>query len=640
MDKFINPYTFVPVEKGKKKSIAEYYDDKQLLSGKIECRLKTRTQMSICDQVSEKEFDFFSVSGNPVIPGSSIRGVIRNVYETLTDSCFSSTNAEDDDYFSSRLNKNKCGLLSYENGEYVLYEAKRYKDEKKHQLDGFLEGDLVNFSQYTSQDKQKNKKIQVTQVQKRRTKPTIYYLKKVKDPSSVLQGYIHKVDRFHGENDNYDSIFEKKGIIKKFPEKEINGDENRYIKRLEVNINKYGDSNNPNKTEEEREEDKKRHEDYKKLFYEMKSSKALLPVWYCVDNEHYYFAPSQMSRAVFHNKPADLLEKINFNKCTDKKNVCEACALFGMIGDNMNSISSRLRFSDAECKTDECLEKGYVTVLMGSPRLASFEFYLRYKGDRFTADTEGVNISGRKFYWHDNSGKPIDSSTKGQEKMERKIKLLKKNTFFAFDVYFDNITEEQLKKLIFALNLGENSIESDQCHKIGHGKPLGLGSAKIVCDRVTVRKFEYPEYMEKDYSELIEKVNQSLFDNNKNVEYILKVTDFNAIDGNLLDYPYTSKEAKSEIYNWFANNRENLKKVGKPIEFKQKLPLLSDEEQTLSCKYNKKNDNDGSNRNNKPRSNSNNNKKNSRETVHSTPGGEDCGRLNLRNLLEQNKKKK
>ena len=408
MDKFINPYTFVPVEKGKKKSIAEYYDDKQLLSGKIECRLKTRTQMSICDQVSEKEFDFFSVGGNPVIPGSSIRGVIRNVYETLTDSCFSSTNAEDDDYFSSRFNKNKCGLLSYENGEYVLYEAKRYKDEHNSYLKEYPEGKKVTFDKYLSKS------------------GTIAYLRNVKETGGTITGYVHKVNRFKGRMkgkpiENLDSIFENAGKI---------GTVDEYsIRLLEENI-ALSD---------------KKVKGYSELLKKIKNdSEAMLPVWYCEVNGNYYFAPSQMSRAVFHNKPADLLEKINFSKCNDKKNVCEACALFGMIGDNMNSISSRLRFSDAECKTDECLEKGYVTVLMGSPRLASFEFYLRYKGDRFTADTEGVNISGRKFYWHDNSGKPIDSSTKGQEKMEQKIKLLKKNTFFAFDVYFDGSSYAEL----------------------------------------------------------------------------------------------------------------------------------------------------------------------------------------------------
>ncbi len=132
VSEFINPYTFIPVNDGKKQEYSSFFMD-SLLSGKITCTLRTKTQIAVCDDTDEpRKKEFFKIDGEtPVIPGSELRGVIRSIYEALTDSCLSSVNAEDDDYFSSRMNKTKPGLLVRENGQYFLYEARRYADKSK-----------------------------------------------------------------------------------------------------------------------------------------------------------------------------------------------------------------------------------------------------------------------------------------------------------------------------------------------------------------------------------------------------------------------------------------------------------------------------------------------------------------------------
>ena len=55
--------------------------------------------------------------------------------------------------------------------------------------------------------------------------------------------------------------------------------------------------------------------------------------------------------------------------------------------------------------------------------------------------------------------------------------------------------------LVFSLDFGENSEDSALCHKIGHGKPVGLGSAKIVADKVVVRDISDGKYTVQDVSE-------------------------------------------------------------------------------------------------------------------------------------------
>lgn len=538
---FINPYTFIPVNNGVKKPYNEYYKDKKnLLSGKIECTLRARTQLAVCDMISDTEAEFFNVDGKAVIPGSSLRGTIRSIFEALTDSCFSSANAENDDYFSSRLNKKFSGLIEYNKSEdkYILYKAERYKDEKNNQLSEYKTGDEVSFSYYS-----KNGRGSV-----------IRYFKDVN--KGFNKGYVHKVDKLN----NKDSIFERKGKGTVISEKSII--------LLAENIEKY------------EPKIKEIGEEYKNQFEEMKKGNGMLPVWYHKDGDRYYFAPSQMSRAIFYTQPIDMLKKKKLDVCSDENNVCETCALFGIIGKQNSEFvkSSKLRFSDAVCENKDCFDRKY-TLLLASPRISSFEFYLKSNKKQYCADDEGVTIAGRKYYWHNTSKIKDVAVTDANKKMVRNVELVKTGSKFNFCVYFDSITEIQLKKIVFALNLGQNSLESDQCHKIGHGKPLGLGSAKIVVDNIKVREFRNGKYSEIQRNDIFINNKTDIFENSENVTNILKVTDMKAVDGRKINYPKTKKS--NDIFKWFADNRKVLKSFGQPMEYYNKLPQLTDDNQEL-----------------------------------------------------------
>lgn len=541
--RFINPYTFVPVNNGEKNVYDDYFKD-ELLSGKISCTLKARTQLAVCDKITEKDFDFFKVEGKAVIPGSSLRGTIRSIFEALTDSCFSSANAENDDYFSSRLNKQFPGIIKLDDGNYILYDAVRYKDNYNNQLNET--GDEVNFSEMS--------------------KGNIKYFKL---NVGIKKGYVLKVDRFKSkikgkQTENKDSVFEKTAkstVIDK-----------KCIELLKLNLEKY------------ETKDENISKNYKEQFDKMKAGNGVLPVWYYKEGQNYYLAPSQMSRAFFFTQPVDMLKRSNLDVCSEKEKVCEACALFGIVGRTGSEFAraSRIRFSDAVCEDKNCFDKKFIMPISGTPRISSFEFYLKSDLDQFHADDKGVTIAGRKFYWH-HKGYVMnkDSVNKEGNNMEYKAELVKSGSEFTFDVYFDEITENELKKLLFTLNLGENSLDSDKCHKIGHGKPIGLGSAKIVINDVTVRSFKDGIYSEESHSEYLKNNKGEMFGNAQNVRNILKVTDMNAVDSKKIHYPQT--EGSSEIFKWFADNRKCLKSIGKPMGYHNKLPKLTDDDQTLPC---------------------------------------------------------
>ena len=98
-EKFVNPYTFVPVdfEKKETKDInAVVSEASELLTGMMKCTIYAKTPLAIPDISSENienEHSSYSFESTPdgqyIIPASSLRGPIRSVYETATNSCFS-----------------------------------------------------------------------------------------------------------------------------------------------------------------------------------------------------------------------------------------------------------------------------------------------------------------------------------------------------------------------------------------------------------------------------------------------------------------------------------------------------------------------------------------------------------------------
>lgn len=132
---FVNPYNFVIAKFDRKPESKS--DSTELRSGVLHCTLKTKTPLAILDTAEvEKDknghpsYPFLKVAGKACIPGSSIRGVIRSAYETVTKSCFV-TFPDTDELLTTRTPVSepyKPGILkkTKENG-WVLYDAVRGK---------------------------------------------------------------------------------------------------------------------------------------------------------------------------------------------------------------------------------------------------------------------------------------------------------------------------------------------------------------------------------------------------------------------------------------------------------------------------------------------------------------------------------
>lgn len=529
---FINPYNFASL--GEKRSNAPVPEGK-LLSGYLKCQLTTLSPLFIPNTTNNRVFtsnipghssyEFFSyddLSGkepcsngyrpeHPVIPGSSLRGALRSVYEALTNSCLSTLT---DFPLHSRVpNARKAGLLFCrivnEQEVWSLQPARRYliqtspcqkavgpmwsktyhdSNEWQISLDNrhhYKTGDTIRF------------RIGADYIKH----PNIVCGKQAIDFGSTASD-SHQGVLFIGEPFNkrkhFDHIFKAESV----DPIALSEDD---IGRLRLILKYYAD----NKINKDRQ-----HKRYAGYSLSLAQKSTGLPVFYFEighgTGTHYHLAPAMMSRCVYFNTLVQLAEHGgNYQPCSDPDNLCPACALFGMVGER-GSLGSRVRITDANLMDGQSgfFDPKLTLSELLAPHVTSMEFYTDARCGTFrTYDFEAKYINnnqfapvpyspnslprlrGRKMYWHGfNRSQGIGGQLQNVEpnKFNSTIRPIKSGVKFVFRLYYDQVTETELKRLISLLVL-----TPVRAHKIGRGKPLGMGSVQIQVNKALNRELEY-----------------------------------------------------------------------------------------------------------------------------------------------------
>lgn len=498
---FINPYNFVSIDKVKPvRSIDDIVDGKELHTGYFECELITMTPIAIPDHEENpsdehKRYPFFRIADILTIPGSSIRGVIRTVYEAATNSCLSTINSNEHITKRTDIGTYKPCLLIKNGNNWDLYTAKRVPLVGKNGY-AYISGDFMRFDISVNRNGEKILKIggnilyNGSEVEIEKKGPN-----HKKNGRLVWEQTINKIEPgdgtgaylFLGESfsrKHAESVFEK--------ESKIELDNNKIKKALEglestLDVYRSNAINRNLGTNH-----------YGYIGYERARNNGVIPLWYKYDDEKLYFSMAAIGRMAFYNSLGDLSS--SHEPCEGRDKLCPACAIFGLVGNPGKGIGSRVSVEDAIiCTTDQTK---YVTLKeLGTPRTSFLPFYSKGGKDY---DDNAASIRGRKFYWH------IPNASISNEPYLDNIETKRNGTFeivnagntFSFKIYFNSLTEEERQMLAWAISLGGN--DTFYCHKLGHGKPLGLGSVKIKI--------------------------KSLYEREINSEYILKTIDINDLD--------------------------------------------------------------------------------------------------------------
>lgn len=572
-------------------------------TGKLVCKLVNKTPLFIMGKSEQdnkghtKEW-FCREKGITIIPGSSLKGVIRNIIDVLTNSVIRNV---EDEKLEQRMGAGKFesvfGIIESlpENGKKgIIVEAEKIKVKTKEKIeigykkfefkdngkefskkynakDGLIERVKLKDSIYNLKETEIKIKPGVTTVEKLITNSKEYknYLTDNENGvqgvlwfSSPIYGKIHEKllipkkngRKFEFSKEEYEDF---KYIIKQRAErikngKDINSSTFYYDKNLEI-----GDP----------------------LLFEVKDGKMAEHLAFSeIPRLRYKFSPLDLVPEEF--RPGDSLKKLSFSE-----------RLFGTTGDTTKkdeekkdelvALSGRVFFEDAKNYKPEMIDNGNPVTLkaFGEPHPTLTTFYLDNIEKNYN-ENKGVSIRGRKFYWHhkEKIGKPFSEYRKSVEMPKDKngqnkfaynssLELMDINNEFEFNVNFENLTDEELGVLIYAIEL-----EDGLLHKIGKGKAFGFGSCKIeIKEFLLENKDKYKDFLiepfekESKKEDYINKAKEKRYfdENRKNIKELKAIlSKTNDLDFSESPFPEDiNKKGETNSLNWFVNNKKGDRKI-------------------------------------------------------------------------------
>ncbi len=611
----------------------------QLRNGTREARHPHRVFCSYADLSGETELtDALRMPADPIIPGSELRGMTRNLFEQFTNSCFSQIDEFNLPY--KRTPEPKVLCLMYWNesaGTWLLYPEQSLRRRKDGETEfGYAKG-VVTFSGNRPVFLQKgwadvyDDKREIDAAYRRayeffgHGKENRVSLRP--DGTLVKDGnggyYLHLPAKMNGKTQsdppkdtaNRMILYAAKADAfsvcgQGYP---VSGETlTRFERVLGLDPDVKGGYRDPgvNGNYDSRELSKhyaKRYAAHLPLaVYADKNS---------VDGEFaagvtVYLSPASMTKEFFGNKILDILEQTDLHQpCRSKKSACPACRLFGMVGTD-GAVKGRLRFADSHKQGEIHSGEEVALDILGAPHISSTEFYLlppanwqwengSYPGmwnydyalsyEKTTNDKGKEVVSfirdrqnyrpvpaGRKFYWRHDF--PYVSAEKTN--MNSSVTPIVKGAF-GFRVYYDSLTETELKQLLFCLRLNDDAASKATVHRIGGGKPLGMGQCRVTVNSVIRAEYVCGENgivrTETPVSADCEEIRASAEARPVLIAAGSLPNGEDALVSYPLPVPSNNPNRREQIYEWFSNNRTP---VNTPM-IEQILPEMTDETQLL-----------------------------------------------------------
>ncbi|MBN2053757.1 hypothetical protein JW905_02465 [bacterium] len=187
-------------------------------------------------------------------------------------------------------------------------------------------------------------------------------------------------------------------------------------------------------------------------------------------------------------------------RTNDGEGLCITCRMFGNQGTHIQGgrrsrriggerraagpgqagmFAGKIRICDARLVTPDSLEKQPLLLReLGHPKPHHEPFYLKDGG-----------LRGRKLYYHHQEHKNNYLDPRNLPRVQNVTvnESVSQGAQFSFTIDFDNLSREELALLCWVLDLDGRPLADDSlCHKLGLGKPIGLGSVKLRISSLTL----------------------------------------------------------------------------------------------------------------------------------------------------------
>lgn len=552
--RFLNPYNFVryihrdlPPNHVLGKCPPPSHDRYVGLTGRITCKVEAITPLFISDSHAVEEsnghkiYRFFQYEGEPALPASSLRGMIRAVFEAVTNSCFIVFQRDEPytlEHRESRAPDMVPARVLKLDGKGACLELLDCTVNAPINFSGYptaVRAGAVRGSypprvlnQNTNQafypdesqlPKDAHDKMRVaalvirTPVIHRSTRFCSFHAIKIV-PASQHQSLIEdgKHTKVFGwlhltgpniENKHDERLFfrwdDKQPFappIAQIPAsylcecsdtvtKEYNHHLSEYWERLGKRVENLGDQRWPNSTKDMPQPS---------TFVEKGSMLDIDDLVYIQFDEQgivRMLRPISMPRIRYTYSRQKFLPK-HLNHCKNLETLCPACRVFGWVRESAEGIGidkptayrGRVRLSHGILTHSEGELIETTLAILSTPKPTTTSFYLLNSRGRpdptVTYDIDDAHLRGRKVYRDHGKANFKEYSINDKIDQNRTVKrALNPGAEFTFTLEFESLAPLELGALLYALEL-----EKGMVHRLGYAKPLGFGSVKVTVEKV------------------------------------------------------------------------------------------------------------------------------------------------------------
>jgi len=597
------PFNFVPLSEkvffpdwAEKVSHDIPFEDAQ--SGVIDITITAKSPIFVRDGKDDNKENFCEHNGTYYIPGSSVKGMTRNILEIMSFSKMSQVN---DDTYAVRDLRNRelymskmtpentfCGFLKKTEDGYAIEDCGKPGRIKHAEIGKIFNMDFASKfrdGEFSNKAKDKTAKAKYDMIKSNEFEHGFEYVKK--DVNRKIYRYEENAD--------------KKGILvltgqpsarKEPPGQKPSGKVYEFVffkSRGDIRISKETYENFLFAYFNGRETEPKESPDW--TFWKKKlNSGQKVPIFFQKNGEDVaHFGLSYLYKLPYSHSVKDGIPPAHNDT---RKDLAET--VFGYVGKD-EALKGRVQFSHFKSK-DKPQSQEVVTIL-GSPRPSYYPSYIaqnctngRIEGQYNTLMNDNVRISGWKRYpSHHGKPKPVRSTKEnkssttffplGSYKQDGKF-----NEFtFNGKMRYHNLKKEELGALLSALTFHAN--QDDFYHGLGMAKPYGYGKVKV-----DIARMDEDKYIDalKSYEIIMKKVIGKNWLESEQIKELFVMANCTKDIDDKLEYLILNPERNKDEFKDAKNDRQCLKKASEIINTSidtNKLHLTSNRVDEIKKRY-------------------------------------------------------
>lgn len=262
---------------------------------------------------------------------------------------------------------------------------------------------------------------------------------------------------------------------------------------------------------------------------------------------------AKMPRMPYEKSVGDLL--LQQQKALNSTSIFDLPGLmFGTLSHLGFSLKSRVAIGDALCRENKGTAKS-TPVILGQPRASYLNAYLEQSQQQDQVSelkgyTTGNKIAGWKRYPAQNAfNAHLPADLQNKTNVQSTLELMQPGSRFTGRIVFHNLNPVELGALLWAITPTRNEHDiAHFCHGLGHGKSLGAGAVQLTARLARTRGLESHHTVESLRSLFVEHMNQvypsaTQWQDSPQVRHLLAFGDQHDNEGKNLTYmPLTSSK--------------------------------------------------------------------------------------------------